>query len=280
MNQQHELRPVAARYLLMADLLHMFLAALVLNTFLFVGTEVPWLFQLAIIALIMIVLVRGGVWLILGAMQVSMFFYETRANGTGVSLVTLIQALICLTMIAYAAGFRTVRRLLREWLGRLFQSLFEPVAPVIAKDAWSDLEARRDQLANTLWLREQLGSLLLRSGRLLLIVVLASLAMLRLPFSRSGIADWWERTVAMDYKLWPGPTPLLLALVCLVVLAYGSWRQLNPLQARLYIKSLYVREHFRELRSILVRCGNLTKPLQQSLKPTKGPSLIVSRKES
>lgn len=273
-------RPIAAKYLLMADLIHMFLAALSLNMFLFVSTEVPLLFQLAITALIMVVLLRGGAWLVLGAMQISMFFYETRVETTSVSLSTLIQAAYCLAMVAYAAGFRSIRRLLREWLGLTLQTMLTPADPPAGGNALSNLEAYQDQMADAVWLREQYVRLLIRSARIVAIVIIASFAFVRLPFTVPGIQAWWRRTADMNFTLWPGPTAFVLALVCLVVLSYGSWRRLNRSQATLYVKSQYMRDHFRELRSILVRSGQLAKPLQRPLKPAKASAGLVSKRES
>ncbi len=85
----------------------------------------------------------------------------------------------------------------------------------------------------------------------------------------------------MNFTLWPGPTAFTLALVCLIVVGYGSWRQLNRQQANLYIRTLYVRDHFKELRSILVRRNQLAKPLKVPQKvPPKKAAIVVPVKES
>ncbi len=80
----------------MADLLHMLIVAMLFNTFLFAGSEVQLLFQLVITGLIMVVMVRGGGWLVLGAMQVSMFFYESRASMATIELPTIASGILCL----------------------------------------------------------------------------------------------------------------------------------------------------------------------------------------
>ncbi len=105
-----------ANYLLIADLLHMVTAGVLLNLFLFSGTEVPFAFQLVITSLIMVVTVRGGGWLVLGAMQASMFLYEPRGDIISVQLSTILFGSVCLAYVAYATGFRTIRRVLRNWL--------------------------------------------------------------------------------------------------------------------------------------------------------------------
>lgn len=252
---------VPASYLLAADLLHMGTAALLLNMFLFVGTEVQLLLQLSITALIVVVMVRGGGWLVLGAVQISLFFYETRAPIVSVYLSTIFSALLCLAFVAYATGFRTIRRILREWLGRI---LFELVAgPSVngPRNILTELDVRQEHLENWMWMRKQSWHLLTRCGRLLAIVLVASIAFLQLPFTLPGIRVWWNRTVALDYILWPGPNVFIIALVCVLVWTLGSWRRLNRDQARLYLKTQYVRDHFRELRSILVRGRFLTGPM-------------------
>ncbi len=174
---------VPARYRLMADILHMFVAAVALCMFLFVGTEVPLLFQLSIITLIMVVLLRGGAWLVLATMQISMFFYETRDSIETLELSTLMRAVFCLGMIAYAAGFKTIRRLLRDWLGLLLQMLLTPNEGAQARSQLERLETQQEQLRDWLWLRERSSGLLIRVGRLAIIVLISSMAFLNLPFT-------------------------------------------------------------------------------------------------
>lgn len=259
--------PVPASYLLMADLLHMLVAAMALNMFLFVGSEVQLLFQLVITGLIMVVMVRGGGWLVLGAMQVSMFFYESRVEMTPVQLSTVISGVLCLGLVAYAAGFRTIRRMLREWLARMLYALLVHPPAIGERSVLTELDTRQQQLEDWNLLRAQSWQLLWRCGRMLAIVIVASIAFLQLPFTVPGIQAWWYRTVAMDYALWPGPNIFTVAMLCMVALIYGSWRRLNYHQARLYLKSLYVRDHFRELRSVLVRGKYLFDSLPRPVKP-------------
>lgn len=259
--------PLPASYLLLADVLHMLLAATLLSMFLFVGTEVPLVLQLIITGLIVVVMVRGGGWLVLGAMQVSMFFYETRANDANVHLSTIVYGGFCLAFVAYAAGFRTIRRLLREWLGRMLHELI--VAPPFPgnRSMLTALDTRQDRLKAWVWLRQRSGHLLLRASRLLLIVIAASIAFVQLPFTKPGIDSWWTRSIDLDFKLWPGPNLFTLAIICLVAMTLGSWKGLGAKQARLYLKSLYVCEHYRELRSILIRGKYLSQPLHQPKMP-------------
>ena len=259
---------VPASYLLAADLLHMGLAALLLNMFLFSGTEVQLLFQLLITGLIAVVMVRGGGWLVLGAVQISLFFFERRAPIVSVHSSTIFLALFCLALVAYATGFRTIRRLLREWLGRILFALAAQPAVTAPKSILTELDARQEQLEHWMWMRQHSWHLLTRFGRLLAIVLVASIAFLQLPFTLPGVRVWWNRTVAMDYMLWPGPNVFIFALVCVLVWTLGSWRRLNRDQARLYLKTQYVRDHFRELRSILVRGRFLTGPM---VSPTAKP---------
>lgn len=267
--------PLPAKYLLMADILHMMVAYLLLSLFLFTGTEVPLLFQLALSAVIFVVMIRGGGWLALAAMQVSMFFYETRVDEAHLQLPTIVFAVVCLAFIAYATGFRTIRRWLREWLGRGLQELI--VAPPYPgnRSMLTEMDARRERLAEWQWLSQQTLMMLLRSARLLLIVLVASLAFLKLPFTRVGVQSWWDRSLAMDMVLWPGANVFTVAIVCLIILTIGSWRQLSVRQARLYLKSLYVREHYRELRSILVRGKFLSEPIVSQTKPVKATAVSV-----
>ncbi len=133
----------------------------------------------------------------------------------------------------------------------------------------TDLDTRQQQLQDWLWLREQSWQLMWRCGRLVAIVVVASIAFLQLPFTVPGIRAWWERTVGMDYSLWPGPNVFTVAFLCIVAFLVGSWRRLSYHQARMYLKSLYVRDHFRELRSILIRGKYLFDPLPRQIKTSK-----------
>ncbi len=263
--------PVPLHYLLMADVLHMSLVAIVLCLVLFTGTEVPFTLQLVITALVMVVMLRGGSWLVLGAMQVSMYFYESRAGSARLDLPIIVNAVLCLAMIAYAAGFRSIRSLLREWIGRLLYLLMiDPPKPG-EQNVLASLDARRDHIESWTMLREQSLMVIIRAARLLAIVLAASIVFLQLPITRPAITAWWQRSVADGNQLWPGPTGFILAIVCLLVISIGSWRRLSELQARLYLKSDYVREHFRELRSVLVRGGYLSeRPMvMQPAKPAK-----------
>lgn len=249
--------PLPAKYLLMADILHMMVACLLLSLFLFTGTEVPLLFQLALSAVIFVVMIRGGGWLALAAMQVSMFFYETRFDYPSMQLSTIMFSVFCLAYVAYATGFRTIRRLLRDWLGRMLHLWLDDPRPAAQRNALSELDVRQDKLVDWLWLREHSGQMLMRSGRLLLIVIVASVVFIQLPITMPGIRSWWNRTVDMNFMMWPGANVFTIAILCILAITVGAWRRLNPVQARLYLKSLYVREHFRELRSVLVRSRQL-----------------------
>ena len=249
-------RAVSARFLLLADVIHMLVAGVALWPFLFTGTSVPVMFQLVITALIMLVMVRGGSWLVLGAMQANMLWGEARVQIQGVDLATVLTSAYCLAFVAYAAGFRTIRRWLRNWLGLILQTLFE--APVQNRDRslLTELDHRRDRLADWQSLLEQSQQLLIRGARLLAVVAAASIAFVQLPIVQSG----WNRNIDMDFQLWPGPNVFTMAILCMLIISLGSWRQLNSLQAKVYVKSLYVMAHFRELRSILSRSRLATKP--------------------
>ncbi len=107
---------------------------------------------------------------------------------------------------------------------------------------------------------------------------MTSIVFLQLPITRPVVQFWWERAVAMNLQMWPGPNAFVIALACLLVIVIGSWRALSPTQAKLYLKSFYVIEHFRELRSVLVRSGRLHDSPKRVALPKK-PVVAIPVKE-
>lgn len=232
--------PPSAAYLLLADVLQLVVAAGALSYFLFAGTLVSWWIQFLVTLLLMWVIVRGGPVILLAVLLGSLVVREPRSAIVQVNSDAVWATALCVGLIAYTAGFRALRQEIRSWLALACEALFEGTAGRLENESPSDLTRRSLRLA-------------LRCLRLLAIVLVSLLAFANLPVTPTGWQQWWQRSQSTQWTLWPGPTILMLGVAAMVGLSLAPWYAMGRTQARLYIRSTFVRMHYRELRSIVWR---------------------------
>ncbi len=87
----------------------------------------------------------------------------------------------------------------------------------------------------------------------MVIVLVAMLALLRLPISATARSNWLRNAMENDFTVWPGATLLVLSLLLVIVFMEAGWRQMTGAQASLYMRSSFVLDHYRDLRMIVVR---------------------------
>ncbi|MCC6509956.1 MAG: hypothetical protein IT423_12690, partial [Pirellulaceae bacterium] len=266
------LAPPARHYLLIGDITHICAVAWLLSFALFAGTPLDMLVQLLVTGLLMWALLSGAVWIILAAILTSLAIREPRATADFVEPSAIGYALLCLGLLAYACGFRNLRREIRLWLARLLEAIIDGAAIPLETEQGNHLTlpqmtstnslasslpsslpnsltsslsnstgsaATSTRLISTTLSTQSAGRLTFhlmgRAFRLLILVLLATLAFAQLPINPIRRTQWWDRSLEMDGTLGPGPTVFMLAAFGLVILSIGQWRAQTRAQAGLFV---------------------------------------------
>lgn len=274
--------PSAWHSLLMASDVAQFIAVgLALDFVLFRGTEIGWLLRVASVGVLLFAIARSHVWLLLLTIQVGLLVREPGRASWADSWESFWVCLAGLGLVAYASSFQMTRRHLSHLLASKLRWLIAAQEGDIPNEGRKEASERPtgDRLtsdrpaggratverATVERLPERLGWLLVQRGLLLAIVVLISMLVFsQLPVSYVARQQWWQRSVASDLVLWPGPTMFILALGLAVLFWQSDWRQLTPAQARMVLRSALVSTLYRDLKMIVLRRLKFRKKEQQA----------------
>ena len=263
--------------LVASDILQLALFGLLLNFLLFGGTDIKWLIRGAMIGLIIFTVARHNVWLLLAAIQSSLFLREPQRVAIEHGVDSLLYCLAAIGAIAYASSLLMTRRHLGYWFAQSLIPLGgEQLA--IVNSAIPNTDAPVDQKSGTPsepqdaidfghMPNRPAALLTFRALMIVAAVLLSMLAFTHLPLSSDARQRWWLRSVDDGFTLWPGPTMLVLAIALVVLVWQSEWRQMTPPQARLMLRSTFLSIHYRDLKMIV------TRRLRSSRKDAVKPSL-------
>lgn len=204
--------------------------------------EAPWSIRLLIIALVMLTLKRWGGVLVLMLVQGDLVLREGRdmavLNGSGGVLFVL----VVITVLMFVARQR-----------ELLQQIARSSLLQVARDFLNSGEAPAESAKEFTIPAVRIFASALRGVTLLFgCVVVARVVLGMLPTNRevtTGLRDYLD----VD----PGLTAGAMLIVCLfavwIAVSEVSWRQMTTAQARMYLRSAFLKLHYADLRMIVRR---------------------------
>ncbi|MGN6547940.1 MAG: hypothetical protein ACTHK7_23100 [Aureliella sp.] len=222
---------------LAADLIQLALAGFLLDFLLFDGTNVGLLPRMIALAGLLLTTLRSLGWPVLMAVQLSFLIREPSHRDMLHGMHSLIVTLATIGMVAYASSFKTTRRQFRH---------------LVAAIVHAAVHGDRTDLASRLW-TPPYRALAIRIGILVAVVLVSMLVFVELPIAAAVRQRWWQKSLANGLVLWPGPGVLILALALIVVFWHIEWHPASRAQARLYLRSVFLRSHYRDLKMIVMR---------------------------
>ena len=226
----------SSRYLLGQTLL-LLLVGMLLDVVLFKGTEVGFLIRmLTIVPLLLTVLLSWG-WILLLAVQVSLFFREPPDATYGVG--SVFPCLVLLALVVYAHCSRADRRSLIDWM----------LEQISLNNVEFDRRGRPGDHPS--W--KQRLSPAMPLVVVAITVPVAILLLTCLPITLDARRKWLQHSIAHEETFWPGADVLALAIFVAVVGREFVWRQMTAAQAKLYGRSTLMVAHHRDLSMVVKR---------------------------
>ena len=250
--QEVQASAVPNTYAVIADVVQLLSAGALADYVLFSGTGIHWLLRWSAIGVIFYAIWRSYAWTMLLAVQASLLLREPGRTELSAGGESFINCLLALLLLAYACSLRTTRGHLGRWLAGVLQNLLDgPAAASVSSPIDSTANGKDAAKASAPARPTQL--LALQVLLLAAVALVAMLVFIQLPVSRFGRDQWWQRSVADRFTLWPGPTVITLAVALILLFWQSEWRQLTAAQAHLYLRSTFLSGHYRDLKMILGR---------------------------
>ncbi len=206
--------------------------------------EGPWSIRLLLIALVFFTLKRWAGVLVLMMVQGDLLLRE----GRSISPMNSFEAVLFVTVVVGVLMFvaRSRRRLLEAARGSMIPQL---TAMLSGPESEVNVSPPEDA-------RVVAGRLLAAATRGLLMIVgcitLARVILARLPKNRD-LNGSLRQVVNLDPSMAAGAILIVSLIAVWAVVSEISWRQMTDAQARMYLRSSFVRAHYRDLRMIVMR---------------------------
>ena len=206
--------------------------------------EGPWSIRLLLIALVFVTLKRWAGVLVLMMVQGDLLLRE----GRSISPMNSFEAVLFVTVVVGVLMFvaRSRRRLLEAARGSMI-----PQLTAMLSGPESEVNVSPPESAGVV-----AGRLLAAATRGLLMIVgcftLARVILARLPKNRD-LNDSLRQVVNLDPSMAAGAILIVSLIAVWVAVSEISWRQMTDAQARMYLRSSFVRAHYRDLRMIVMR---------------------------
>jgi hypothetical protein len=202
--------------------------------------EAPWSIRLLIIALVMLTLKRWGGVLVLMLVQGDLVLREGRdmaiLNGSGGVLFVL----VVMGVLMFVARQR-------ELLQQIARSSLLQVAREFLNSGEAPVESPKEFSVPAM----RIFSSALRGITLLFgCVVVARVALGMLPTNRevtAGLRDY----IDVDPSLTAGAMLIVSLFAIWIAVSEISWRQMTAGQARMYLRSAFLKSHYADLRMIV-----------------------------
>lgn len=211
-----------------ADVIQLGLLAVLLRWFFFENSEIVVAWQVLVTGGLLVAIWRSMGWVVLMATQLNLFVGEPRRFDAHQAPEAVLTCFVILVLLAYTCSFRTTRREVQQWFAKIISPLIGPV------------------VGSTI-------GLIVRLLNIFAVVLVSVVLFGLLPLSAHAREQWWQLSLTNGLTLWPGPTALVFVLACVIVFSQIEWLQLRPAEARLYLRSLFVRYHYADLRMIVLR---------------------------
>lgn len=206
--------------------------------------EGPWSIRLLLIALVFVTLKRWAGVLVLMMVQGDLLLRE----GRSISPMNSFEAVLFVTVVVGVLMFvaRSRRRLIEAARGSMI-----PQLTAMLSGPESEVNVSPPESAGVV-----AGRLLAAATRGLLMIVgcitLARVILARLPKNRD-LNGTLRQVVNLDPSMAGGAILIVSLIAVWAVVSEISWRQMTDAQARMYLRSSFVRAHYRDLRMIVMR---------------------------
>lgn len=206
--------------------------------------EGPWSIRLLLIALVFVTLKRWAGVLVLMMVQGDLLLRE----GCSISPMNSFEAVLFVTVVVGVLMFvaRSRRRLIEAARGSMI-----PQLTAMLSGPESEVNVSPPESAGVV-----AGRLLAAATRGLLMIVgcitLARVILARLPKNRD-LNGTLRQVVNLDPSMAGGAILIVSLIAVWAVVSEISWRQMTDAQARMYLRSSFVRAHYRDLRMIVMR---------------------------
>ena len=220
--------------------------------------EAPWSIRLLLIALVMLTLKRWGGVLVLMLVQGDLMLREGREmavlNGSGGVLFVL----IVMAVLMFVARQR-----------ELLQQIARSSLLQVAREFLNSSEAPAESLKEFSIPAGRIFSSVLRGITLMFGCVVSARVLLgMLPTNREVTAGFRD-FIDVDPNLTAGAILIVCLFAVWIAVSEVSWRQMTASQARMYLRSVFLKLHYADLRMIVRR---RLKVRQQRLAAAKAKS--------
>ena len=167
-------------------------------------------------------------WVALVALQTSLFFHEPIRQPLEQIASAIFFVLLAMFAIVAAMNMPQTHRFVSDCFLRFFRF------PI---DKESSTKPR---------LPYAMVSLAIHVLHMTFVVMLAVFLLTNLPIGRQS-DSWLQWSLQNGLAVWPGVFLLVFMVALLVLARENSWRQLEPAQARLYLRSVQLIANYRDL---------------------------------
>lgn len=192
--------------------------------------------RLSLLATILTCIVLRLGWLVLVAIQVSLFFQEPMRQPLEHIPSGLFFVLASMFAMVAAMKLPQTHKFVTDLFLKLFRIGIDQGSSTISSNT-SETKNRRP-LARP--------SLAIWALHATLVVLFAVFLLTIVPVGRQ-YDSWLQWSLQNGQAVWPGALLIILMIALLVVVRENVWRQLEPSQARLYLRSIQLITSYRDL---------------------------------
>lgn len=206
--------------------------------------EAPWSIKLLIIGMVFLTLKRWGGVIVLLLVQADLYFRESQPFSALQGIWGVYFVLLVLMVLMLVARHRLLlRQNARESVFRLIKDLLLS----------SELPRSTVESAGPGFLTTRMISSGFRGTTLLLCCVIAARILLSFVPRPRELTENLRGLIDADPSITMGAILIVSIVASWIVASEISWRQMTPAQARVYLRSNFLRYHYRDLRMIVVR---------------------------
>lgn len=216
-------------------LLQLLVIALCYEWLLGISEGVGWMLRLFLLTFIMLCFVLRLAWIALVAIQISLILLEPRQQQLDQATSGLFFTLIALLTIVAAMKLPQTHRFVSDYFSRLFTIGINEKSNISSKPS----DAKQH-------LSPVVMSLAIHALQITLVVILALLLLSNVPIGRQS-DSWLQWSMRNGQAVWPGALLLVFVIALSVLVREIAWRQLEPSQASLYLRSVQLIAYYRDL---------------------------------
>ncbi len=182
-------------------------------------------------------------WVALVALQTSLFFHEPIRQPLEQIASGIFFVLLAMFAIVAAMNMPQTHRFASDCFLRFFRFPIDKESSTISSQQGVFWLLARDSKPR---LPYAMVSLAIHMLHMTFVVMLAVFLLTNLPIGRQS-DSWLQWSLQNGQAVWPGALLLVFMVALLVLARENSWRQLEPAQASLYLRSVQLIANYRDL---------------------------------